>query len=75
MRDTTMSIAGSVRSDPSYIIRRDRPRVMPGQVYSRPRRPAKQQTPQAAIDEFWARFTTKTPGKGAFTCPSLPVLP
>jgi hypothetical protein len=23
-----------------------------------------QQTPQQAIDEFWAKFTTKAPGKG-----------
>ncbi len=28
-----------------------------------PKQP-KQQTPQEAIDEFWAKFTTKTPGKG-----------
>lgn len=27
---------------------------------------AKQQTPQEAIDEFWAKFTTKAPGKGEF---------
>lgn len=30
----------------------------------KPRRRPKQQTPQQAIDEFWAKFTSKTPGKG-----------
>lgn len=30
---------------------------------SNPRR-TKQQPPQDIIDEFWANFTTKTPGKG-----------
>lgn len=30
----------------------------------RPRKVVKQQTPQEAIDEFWAKFTTKAPGKG-----------
>jgi hypothetical protein len=28
------------------------------------RRRPKQQTPQQAIDEFWAKFSSKTPGKG-----------
>lgn len=32
----------------------------------RQRRMTKQQTPQEAIDEFWAKFTTKAPGKGEF---------
>lgn len=30
----------------------------------RPRKLVKHQTPQEAIDEFWAKFTTKAPGKG-----------
>ncbi|KAJ8125272.1 hypothetical protein O1611_g8367 [Lasiodiplodia mahajangana] len=29
-----------------------------------PKKTDKQQTPQQAIDEFWAKFTTKAPGKG-----------
>jgi len=28
------------------------------------RKPRKQQSPQENIDEFWSKFTTKTPGKG-----------
>jgi hypothetical protein len=28
---------------------------------------AKQQTPQEAIDEFWSKFTTKTPGRGVLS--------
>lgn len=32
----------------------------------RSRKVVKQQTPQEAIDEFWAKFTTKAPGKGEF---------
>lgn len=37
----------------------------------RQRRPVKYQTPQEVIDEFWTKFTTKTPGKG--TSKSLPI--
>ncbi|KAI2605715.1 cysteine proteinase, partial [Hypoxylon fragiforme] len=33
-----------------------------------PKQP-KQQTPQEAIDEFWAKFTTKTPGKATTVIP------
>ncbi|KAI1091243.1 cysteine proteinase [Rostrohypoxylon terebratum] len=33
-----------------------------------PKKP-KQQTPQQAIDEFWAKFTTKTPGKATTVIP------
>jgi hypothetical protein len=29
----------------------------------------KQQAPQEAIDEFWSKFTTKTPGKGLWYYP------
>lgn len=36
----------------------------PDPVPVRQRREAKQQTPQEAIYEFWAKFTTKAPGKG-----------
>jgi hypothetical protein len=32
----------------------------------------KQQTPQEIIDEFWARFTTKTPGRATTVVPSNP---
>ncbi len=35
---------------------------LPSMMYSS-RRP-KQQAPQDAIDDFWRKFTTKTPGKG-----------
>jgi len=28
----------------------------------------KDQTPQQIIDEFWAKFTTKAPGKGSWRC-------
>ncbi|KAI1366143.1 hypothetical protein F5Y08DRAFT_144182 [Xylaria arbuscula] len=31
---------------------------------------SKKQTPQQAIDEFWAKFTTKTPGKATTVIPS-----
>lgn len=31
-----------------------------------PSKKNKKQTPQQAIDEFWAKFTTKTPGKGSW---------
>jgi hypothetical protein len=63
-----MSVAGS---EPSYGVRDiDAPHrtliaEMPLQVVSSTRKP-KQMSPQEAIDEFWAKFTTKTPGKGAF---------
>ncbi|KAL6890393.1 hypothetical protein GGI43DRAFT_218990 [Trichoderma evansii] len=38
----------------------------------RQRRVAKQQTPQEAIDEFWAKFTTKAPGKATTVIPQNP---
>lgn len=38
----------------------------PDPVPARQRKEAKQQTPQEAIDEFWAKFTTRAPGKGEF---------
>lgn len=38
----------------------------PDPVPPRQRKEARQQTPQEAIDEFWAKFTTKAPGKGEF---------
>lgn len=30
----------------------------------------KKHTPQHIIDKFWARFTTKNPGKGKIACVS-----
>jgi hypothetical protein len=33
----------------------------------------KHQSPQEAIDDFWAKFNTKTPGRGA-CCPMKPVV-
>ncbi|KAL7920778.1 hypothetical protein ACQKWADRAFT_321890 [Trichoderma austrokoningii] len=38
----------------------------------RQRREARQQTPQEAIDEFWAKFTTKAPGKATTVIPQNP---
>ncbi|KAI0402212.1 hypothetical protein F4802DRAFT_608850 [Xylaria palmicola] len=35
-----------------------------------PRKKNKEQTPQQAIDEFWAKFTTKAPGKATTVIPS-----
>jgi hypothetical protein len=35
---------------------------MPVTVARPPKKP--RQTPQEAVDEFWSKFTTKTPGKG-----------
>ncbi len=37
---------------------------MPVNILTTPKKP-KQQAPQEAIDEFWDKFTTKAPGKGA----------
>lgn len=37
---------------------------MPVTIPKNPKK-SKQQPPQEAIDEFWSKFTTKTPGKGA----------
>ncbi|KAI0420583.1 hypothetical protein F5X98DRAFT_361668 [Xylaria grammica] len=37
---------------------------------SLPTKKNKQQTPQQAIDEFWAKFTTKAPGKATTVIPS-----
>ncbi|RYP76422.1 hypothetical protein DL769_003628 [Monosporascus sp. CRB-8-3] len=41
---------------------------MPVTIPTAPKRP-KQQTPQEAIDEFWSKFTTKTPGKATTVIP------
>ncbi|KAM0255054.1 hypothetical protein ACHAQJ_006132 [Trichoderma viride] len=38
----------------------------------RQRKVVKQQTPQEAIDEFWAKFTTKAPGKATTVIPQNP---
>ncbi|KAK4081135.1 uncharacterized protein Triagg1_2667 [Trichoderma aggressivum f. europaeum] len=38
----------------------------------RPRKLVKHQTPQEAIDEFWAKFTTKAPGKATTVIPQNP---
>ncbi|KAL7951978.1 hypothetical protein V8C42DRAFT_23463 [Trichoderma barbatum] len=38
----------------------------------RPRKVVKHQTPQEAIDEFWAKFTTKAPGKATTVIPQNP---
>lgn len=63
----------SIRSRRSRSRRRIYPRSnddymmgLPDPVPVRQRKEAKQQTPQEAIDEFWAKFTTKAPGKGEF---------
>jgi hypothetical protein len=63
----------SIRSRRSRSRRRIYPRSnddymmgSPDPVPVRQRKEAKQQTPQEAIDEFWAKFTTKAPGKGEF---------
>ncbi|KAI0471213.1 hypothetical protein F4859DRAFT_505106 [Xylaria cf. heliscus] len=37
---------------------------------SLPSKKSKDQTPQQAIDEFWAKFTTKAPGKATTVIPS-----
>ncbi|KAK5629104.1 hypothetical protein RRF57_004819 [Xylaria bambusicola] len=42
---------------------------VPVTVSLRSKKP-KKQTPQQAIDEFWAKFTTKTPGKATTVIPS-----
>ncbi|PNP42229.1 hypothetical protein TGAMA5MH_05911 [Trichoderma gamsii] len=44
----------------------------PDPVPVRQRKEAKQQTPQEAIDEFWAKFTTKAPGKATTVIPQNP---
>jgi hypothetical protein len=40
----------------------------------RSKRRPKQQTPQEAIDEFWAKFSSKTPGKGEPQLCATPVI-
>lgn len=44
---------------------------VPVTIPQTPKKP-KQQTPQQAIDEFWAKFTTKAPGKGMWPNIHLP---
>jgi hypothetical protein len=67
-----MSIVGSERSYIGREVADGPPRTllteMPVQIVSQAKK-AKQQTPQAAIDEFWSKFTTKTPGKGVLKAP------
>ncbi|QYS95545.1 Calpain-like protease [Trichoderma simmonsii] len=68
----------SIRSRRSRSGRRIYPRgnddyMMPQDpIPFRPRKLVKHQTPQEAIDEFWAKFTTKAPGKATTVIPQNP---
>jgi hypothetical protein len=67
-----MSVIFPPLSDPGYLERDDLigpggrtvMAEMPVTVPSIPKK-MKQRTPQEAIDEFWSKFMTKAPGKGA----------
>lgn len=44
---------------------------VPVSLQNAPKKKKKQQSPQQAIDDFWAKFTTKFPGKGTVCSPRL----
>ncbi|KAI0446932.1 hypothetical protein F4803DRAFT_501696 [Xylaria telfairii] len=72
-----MSIPAGAASEAEYLLGRDNDDAVAQTIMaevpitiSLPSKKNKDQTPQQAIDEFWAKFTTKAPGKATTVIPA-----